>query len=72
VLQLARLIWEKVRPGAPFRYVSDPPYQYDVQKRVPSVEKAERVLGFRATTPLSEILDVVIPWVRQQVEYGNI
>jgi hypothetical protein len=39
---------------------------------VPSVEKAERLLGYRATTPLSEILDVVIPWVRQQVEYGNI
>jgi nucleoside-diphosphate-sugar epimerase len=43
-----------------------------VQKRVPNVEKAKRVLGFRATTPLSEILDHVIPWVKQQVEYGNI
>jgi UDP-glucose 4-epimerase len=72
VLQLAEMIWNKVRPGDPFRYVSDPPYAYDVQKRVPSVEKAERLLGFRAATPLSDILDVVIPWVRQQVEYGNI
>jgi nucleoside-diphosphate-sugar epimerase len=72
VLQLARTIWEKLRPGVPFRYVCDEPYRYDVQKRVPSVAKAERVLGFRATMPLSEILDVVIPWVRQQVEYGNI
>jgi nucleoside-diphosphate-sugar epimerase len=72
VLGLARLIWAKLQPGVPFRYVSDPPYRYDVQKRVPSVEKAERLLGFRAATPLSEILDVVIPWVRQQVEYGNI
>jgi nucleoside-diphosphate-sugar epimerase len=72
VLELARTVWEKLRPGVPFRYVSDEPYRYDVQKRVPSVEKAERLLGFRATTPLSEILDVVIPWVRQQVEYGNI
>jgi nucleoside-diphosphate-sugar epimerase len=72
VLELARLIWQKLRPGVPFRHVSEPPYRYDVQKRVPSVEKAERLLGYRATTPLSEILDVVIPWVRQQVEYGNI
>jgi nucleoside-diphosphate-sugar epimerase len=72
VLDLARLIWNKVRPGDPFHYVSDPPYPYDVQKRVPSVEKAERLLGFRATTPLGDILDTVIPWVRQQVEYGNI
>jgi nucleoside-diphosphate-sugar epimerase len=72
VLELAQLIWQKLKPGAPFRYVSDPPYPYDVQKRVPSTEKAARVLGFRATTPLSEVLDAVIPWVKQQVEYGNI
>jgi nucleoside-diphosphate-sugar epimerase len=72
VRELAEMIWKKLRPGDPFRYISDPPYPYDVQKRVPSVEKAERLLGFRATTPLCDILDAVIPWVRQQVEYGNI
>jgi nucleoside-diphosphate-sugar epimerase len=72
VLELARMIWKKLRPGEPFRYVSDPPYPYDVQKRIPNVQKAARLLGFRATTPLSEVLDTVIPWVKQQVEYGNI
>ena len=72
VLELARMIWDKLRPGEPFRYVCDEPYRYDVQKRVPDVSKAELVLGFRATTPLSEVLDVVIPWVKQQAEYGNI
>jgi UDP-glucose 4-epimerase len=72
VLELAEMIWHKLRPGDAFRYVSDPPYPYDVQKRVPSTEKAARVLGYRATTPLSEVLDIVIPWVKQQVTYGNI
>jgi nucleoside-diphosphate-sugar epimerase len=72
VLQLAQMIWKKLKPGVPFRHTSDPPYPYDVQKRVPDVSKAARVLGFRATTPLSEILDTVIPWIKQQVEYGNI
>ena len=72
VLELARMIWDKLRPGEPFRHVCDEPYRYDVQKRVPDVSKAERILGFRATTPLSEVLDVVIPWVKQQAEYGNI
>jgi nucleoside-diphosphate-sugar epimerase len=72
VLELATLIWRKLRPGEPFRYLCDPPYTHDVQKRVPSTEKAERLLGFRAATPLDEVLDIVIPWVRQQVEYGNI
>jgi nucleoside-diphosphate-sugar epimerase len=72
VLQLAKVIWEKLKPGAPFRTVSDKPYAYDVQRRVPDVSKAERVLGYRATTSLSEMLDVVIPWIKQQVDYGNI
>jgi len=72
VLELARLIWAKVRPGDSFRYVCDPPYPYDVQKRVPDVSKAKRVLGFQAATPLGEVLEIVIPWVKQQIAYGNI
>ena len=72
VLELAQMIWEKVLPGEPFRYETDTPYPYDVQKRIPSVEKARRVLGFEATTPLSNALDEIIPWIRQQIELGGI
>ena len=72
VLELAQMIWEKIRPGEPFRYVSNSPYQYDVQKRVPSVEKAKQILGFEAATTLSDALDEIIPWVRQQIELGGI
>jgi UDP-glucose 4-epimerase len=72
VLELAELIWRKVRPDKPFRYVSDPPFRYDVQKRVPSVDKAKRVLGFEATTALSEALDEIIPWIGKQIEIGKI
>ncbi|MBN2083609.1 MAG: NAD(P)-dependent oxidoreductase [Anaerolineales bacterium] len=71
VLELAQMIWEKARPGEPFRYETDTPYPYDVQKRIPSVEKAKRLLGFEATTPLDEALDEIIPWVRQQIELGG-
>src|SRR5208283_626974 len=49
VLELAELIWKKLRPGQPFRYTCDPPYPYDVQNRVPSTEKAARALGYQAT-----------------------
>jgi UDP-glucose 4-epimerase len=72
VLELAALIWRKVRGDEPFRYVSDDPYPYDVRRRVPSVEKARALLGFEATTGLDEALDEVIPWVRAQVESGGI
>jgi UDP-glucose 4-epimerase len=72
VLELAQLIWKKANGDKPFRYISDPPFQYDVQKRVPSVEKAKRVLGFEAKTLLSEALDEIIPWVKKQIEIGGI
>jgi len=76
VLELARLIWEQIHGSGntspPFRHESDPPYPHDVQMRLPDVSKARDILGFEATTPLNEILEEVIPWVRQEIESGRI
>jgi nucleoside-diphosphate-sugar epimerase len=73
VLELAEMIWKKVHGDKkPFKYVSDKPFQHDVQKRVPDVKKAKKVLGFEATTPLSDMLDEVIPWIDEQIKHGNI
>jgi UDP-glucose 4-epimerase len=73
VLALGELIWKKIKgPGIPFRYVSDEPYEHDVQKRVPDVGKAREVLGFEATTTLDEMLDEVIPWIRGAIEDGRL
>jgi nucleoside-diphosphate-sugar epimerase len=73
VLELAEVLWRKIRgPGVPFRYVSDEPFEHDVRRRIPSVEKARSMLGFEATTTLEEMLDEVIPWVRQAVADGRI
>lgn len=72
IVELARMIWEKINPDRPFRWVSDPPFQYDVGKRVPSVDKARQLLGFEAKTPLSEALDEIIPWVAEQITLGTI
>ncbi len=73
VLELAEAIWRRIKgPDVPFRYVSDDPFEHDVQRRVPATEKAKRVLGFEATTSLDAILDEVIPWIRNAVETGAI
>lgn len=72
VLELAQLIWRKINGDKPFRYISDKPFKYDVQKRVPSVEKAKRILGFEAKTTLDEALDEVIPWIEEQIRIGGI
>ncbi|MPY92786.1 MAG: NAD-dependent epimerase/dehydratase family protein [Acidimicrobiia bacterium] len=72
VLQLAEKIWAVLRPGQPFRYVSDTPYEHDVQRRVPAVGKARDLLGFEARTSLDEMLAIVVPWIRQAVHDGLI
>src|SRR4029450_5796457 len=73
VTELAETIWRKIKgPDAPLSFVHDDPFEYDVQRRVPSTEKAKRVLGFEATTTLDEMLDEVIPWIEQAVKNGTI
>ncbi len=72
VLELAKKIWKKINCDKPFRYVSDQPFKYDVQKRIPDTTKAKELLGFEAKTSLNEMLDEVIPWIKDQVEHGNI
>ena len=63
---------QKINREIPFSFISDTPFKYDVQKRVPSVDKANRVLGFEAKTTLGVALDEIIPWVKEQVEIGGI
>ena len=73
VLQLAEVIWRKIKGGGvPLRIVNDDPFTYDVQKRVPDVEKAKRILGYEATTSLDQMLDEVIPWITSAVEAGTL
>jgi UDP-glucose 4-epimerase len=73
VRELAEIIWRKIKgPDVPLRLVHDDPFEHDVQQRVPDVTKAREVLGFQATTTLEEMLDEVIPWVRQAVADGRL
>lgn len=68
VLQLVEIIWKKINPDKRLQVISDPGYEYDVTKRIPSVEKAKQVLGFEAQTSLSAMLDEVIPWIEKALE----
>lgn len=72
VLELSEMIWKKLNPNKSFTYVSDEPFTYDVQRRVPDVTKAKDLLGFEAKTELNNILDEVIPWVIKMVDCGEI
>ncbi|CAK9016855.1 Katanin p60 ATPase-containing subunit A1 (Katanin p60 subunit A1) (p60 katanin) (Fragment), partial [Durusdinium trenchii] len=66
VLELAEVIWKKLNGDVPFEYVSDEPFQHDVQMRVPCVQKAKEMLGIECLTSLEEALEEVIPWIKEQ------
>jgi UDP-glucose 4-epimerase len=72
VLELAKMIWQKINPGKPFKYISDKPFEYDVQKRVPDTTKAKKILGYEAPVGLDSMLDELIPWIKEQIKVGNI
>ena len=73
VLELAENIWRTVHgPDRPFNWISDDPFEHDVQRRVPDVRKARDVLGFEATTSLETMLEEVVPWIRAEVEAGRL
>lgn len=71
VMELAEAVWRKINGDRPLQTVSDAPFEYDVQLRVPDVTKAERVLGFRAETTLDQMLDEVIPWIAAELAAGR-
>ena len=73
MLELAENIWRRIKGDVPFRYVSDDPFEHDVQ--TPGARRSRRprdVLGFEATTSLDEMLDEVVPWVVDAVDDGLI
>jgi UDP-glucose 4-epimerase len=73
VLELAELVWRSVKgPDLPLRVVSDPPFEHDVQYRVPDVTKAKQRLNFVAEVPLEKAVDEVVAWCRQEIAAGRL
>ena len=69
VHELASLVWSHFESGAP-EFISDTPYEYDVQKRVPDVSKARDLLGFEAKVSLEDSVAEVCKWVAQATKEG--
>jgi UDP-glucose 4-epimerase len=72
VRELTELIWRKIHPDKPLSIAHEKGFEYDVNKRIPSVRKASEILDFNAETSLSEMLDEVIPWIRNAIALDQI
>lgn len=73
VLELLELIWTKIHGDKSALSVTQSDgFEFDVKRRIPDTTKAETVLGFKADTSLSEMLDEVIPWIQSAIRNGTI
>ena len=73
VLELAELVWRSANgSNLPFKFVNDPPFEYDVQHRVPDVIKAKNLLGFVSEVTLEEAVVEIVAWCRQEIEAGRL
>lgn len=68
--RLAEIVRDKAFPGCEIRHV---PYEEayrpgfeDMRRRVPSLERARQLIGYRATHSLEQILADMIAWARRQ------
>jgi nucleoside-diphosphate-sugar epimerase len=67
VAQIARQCWEACgNEPDELEFEHQPSFTVDVQRRWPSVEKAERVLGWRAQTGVHEGIARTAAWLRDQ------
>jgi len=67
VAEIARIVWEACgNDPAAFELEHLPPFEVDVQRRWPSVEKARRVLGWEAQIDVREGIAQTVAWLREQ------
>ena len=66
VLELANIIWKKLKPETQFAVTSDKAFVYDVQKRIPNTQKALDTLGFEAEISLEKSVHEVIEYMRKK------
>ena len=72
IAEIARVVWEACgRDPAEFELSHLPSFEVDVQRRWPSVEKAERLLGWRARAGLEEGIAGTVRWLRDEAGYSS-
>ncbi len=72
VAEIARIVWEACgRDPADFELRHLPSFEVDVQRRWPSVEKAARMLGWRAGIDVETGIADTVRWLREQQEVAR-
>jgi nucleoside-diphosphate-sugar epimerase len=68
IIDLAKMIYEKCGVKKPFKAKFVKGFEHDIQRRIPDVSKAKRLLGWEAKIGLEQGLDEVIGWLRNRLK----
>lgn len=68
MLDLAKIIWQKINPDKPFLVKHLAGFPYDIKKRLPDTSKAKRVLQWEAQVRFADGLDEVITWLSREYD----
>jgi UDP-glucose 4-epimerase len=72
IAEIARVVWEACgRDPSEFELRHLPSFEVDVERRWPSVEKAERLIGWRAQLALETGIAHTVRWLRAQQEVAS-
>jgi nucleoside-diphosphate-sugar epimerase len=72
IRELAQLIWDRINPGVPIRFVFQQAPRRDVRHRHVDTTKAARLLGFQPRITLPQIVSEMTSFVEDLVESGQL
>lgn len=72
VKELVLEIWKRINGNKKLEFLHEDPFDNDVQKRIPDISKSKNILHFNATTTLETALDIILPWIINQIDLGNL
>jgi nucleoside-diphosphate-sugar epimerase len=67
IIDLAELLWHLTGRKKPFKTKSVTGFTYDIQKRLPDVTKAKKLLGWEAKVRLEDGLKEIISWLKNKL-----
>lgn len=69
MIDLARLLFKLCDVNKPFKVKHIPGFTHDIRRRVPSTEKARKVLGWKQEKKLEKELPEIIQWIKDNRDW---